>query len=303
MIECSISILTKNEGPNIGACLEAVFSQKQVGDFEVILIDSGSTDATLQIARGYPIRIEQIPAASFHHARTRNLAASLGRGKIVVNLSGDAIPVTDTWLSRMLANFSDPAVGAAYGRQIPKPGSTGERQDTFDVIYGPHKIVKDPTHRNGGGYKFYHFSDVNSAIRRSVWKATPYPEDLKMFEDLAIAKQILDAGWKIVYEPEAAVFHSHDYNALQLFKRYFDIGYTLKELEIWNAPGTRSSMLRDWRKLVSRRFTRNRVKPGDQAHSAVRQSLAKSAGLILGLNQRFLPLALKRHLSAYRAYD
>ncbi|MFZ1006125.1 MAG: glycosyltransferase family 2 protein [Candidatus Sulfotelmatobacter sp.] len=303
MIECSISILTKNEGPGIASCLEAVFSQKDVEHFEVILIDSGSTDATLEIARGYPIRIVQIPAASFHHARTRNLAASLGKGEIVVNLSQDAIPVTDTWLSHMLANFNDPSVGAAYGRQMPKPGSTGERQDTFDVIYGPHKIVKDPAHRNGGGYKFYHFSDVNSAIRRSVWEANPYPENVKIFEDLAIAKRILDAGWKIVYEPEAAVFHSHDYNTLQLFKRYFDIGYTLKELEIWSTPGTRSSMLRDWRKLVIKRFTRNRVKPLDRAHSAVGQSIAKSAGLILGINQRFLPQALKRHLSAYRAYD
>ena len=302
MLECSISILTKNEECNIGGCLSAIFSQKEVGEFEVILIDSGSTDATLQIARGYPIRIEQIPASAFHHARTRNFAASLGRGQTVVNLSGDAIPASNLWLKNLLCNFNDPAVGAVYGRQLPSPDTTAERSDTFDKIYGDSKIVKDPAHRNGLGYRFYHFSDVNSAIRRSVWEANPYPEDLKMFEDLAIAKRILDAGWKIIYEPGAAVYHSHRYNARQLFKRYFDIGYTLKELDIWDAPGTRSSLFRDLQQMLARQVARF-TKQHSNGAAALGQSFAKSAGMFLGLNQRFLPLALKRHLSSYRAFE
>jgi rhamnosyltransferase len=304
MIECSISILTKNEERNIGPCLEAVHSQKGVGAFEVVLVDSGSTDATLEIARRFPIRIEQIPAEAFHYAHTRNFAASSGKGRILVNLSGDAIPASDAWLHKMIANFSDPGVGAVYGRQLPKPGSTIERRDTFDAVYGDQKIVKDPAHRNEMGYRFYHFSCVNAAIRRSVWETTPFPENLKTFEDLGIAKRILDGGWKIVYEPEAAVFHSHHYTTVQLFKRYFDIGYTLKRLEIWDAPGTRSSMLRDLHKLLRKQLTR--IKDSGtrhRVHAAVGQDLAKSAGLLLGLNQRFLPLALKRHLSAYGVYD
>jgi len=304
MIECSISILTKNEERNIGSCLEAVYSQKNVGEFEVILVDSGSTDATVEIAKRFPIRIEQIHARDFHHARTRNFAASLGRGPILVNLSGDAIPASDVWLQNLVANFEDAGVGAAYGRQLPKPGSTTERHATFDTVYGDQRIVKDPAHRNGLGYRFYHFSDVNSAIRRSVWERIPYPENLKMFEDLAIAKQILEGGWKIVYEPEAPVFHSHHYTAVQLFKRYFDIGYALKRLEIWDAPGTRTSMSRDLRKLLSKQLTHvNGTGTRHRVDAAIGQNLAKSAGLLLGANQRFLPLALKRHLSSYKIYD
>jgi rhamnosyltransferase len=304
MIDCSISILTKNEERNIGSCLEAVFSQKFSGEFEVVLVDSGSTDATVEIARRFPIRIEQIPAEAFHHARTRNLAASLGKGRIQLNLSGDAVPASNVWLNKMMANFDDPDVGAAYGRQLPKPGSTMERCNTLDTIYGNQRLVKDPAHRNGMGYRFYHFSDVNSAIRRSVWERIPYPEDLKMFEDLAIAKQILDGGWKIVYEPEAPVFHSHHYTAAQLFKRYFDIGYALKRLNIWDAPETRSSMSRDLRGLLRKQF---RPITGTGTHrwapATMGQNLAKSAGLLLGANQRFLPLVLKRHLSSYGIYD
>jgi rhamnosyltransferase len=304
MVDCSISILTKNEGANIRGCLDGVFSQEFRGNFEIILVDSGSTDATLEIAQGYPIRIEQIRPQEFHHARTRNFAASLGRGPILINLSGDAIPASKNWLTNMTANFSDTSVGAVYGRQLPKPGSPVERSDTFDTVYGEKKMVKDPAHRNGMGYRFYHFSDVNSALRRSVWEANPYPEDLKMFEDVAIAKRVLDAGWKIVYEPEAPVYHSHHYSAKQLFKRYFDIGYTLKELEIWDAPGTRSSLVRDFRKLVAKQFKRavKNEEPKKEG-AAVGQSFAKSAGFLLGLNQRFLPLALKRHLSSYGAFE
>jgi rhamnosyltransferase len=304
MLDCSISILTKNEGPNIGPCLEAVFSQKGVGEFEVLLVDSGSTDATVKIASQFPIRIEQIRAEEFHHARTRNFAANLGTGAIIVNLSGDALPASDFWLKELLANFSDPGVGAVYGRQLPRPGSPTERQDTYDKIYGDQRIVKDPAHRNEVGYRFYHFSDVNSALRRSMWEKIPYPEDFKTFEDLAIAKRVLDAGWKIVYEPNAPVFHSHHYTSGQLVKRYFDIGYTLKQLGIWEASGTRSSLLQDLGHLLLQQLG-HRKEAGSvrRTPEAVGQSLAKSAGLLLGLNQRFLPLPLKRRLSAYRVYD
>jgi rhamnosyltransferase len=304
MVECSISILTKNEGLNIGACLEAVYSQKNVGEFEVVLVDSGSTDATVEIAGHFPVRIEQIRPEEFHHARTRNFAASLGKGAIIVNLSGDAIPASDTWLQELLANFRDPSVGAVYGRQLPKSASPTERQDTYDAIYGEQRIIKDPALPNELGYRFYHFSDVNSALRRSMWESISYPEDFKTFEDLAIAKRILDAGWKIVYEPKAPVFHSHHYSAKQLLKRYFDIGHTLKQLGIWEASGTRSSLLRGFGQLLSKQVNRSKGNgAGNGLQTTLSQNLAKSAGMLLGLNERFLPLALKRHLSSYRVYD
>jgi len=304
MLECSISILTKNEGLNIGDCLEAVFSQKFDGEFEVILVDSGSTDNTVEIAKRFPIRIEQILPKEFHHARTRNFAARLGTAPIIVNLSGDAIPASDTWLKELLANFEDPTVGAAYGRQLPRSASLTERQDTYDNIYGDQRIVKDPALPNEIGYRFYHFSDVNSALRRSIWETIPFPEEFKTYEDLAIAKRFLDAGWKIVYDPNAPVFHSHQYTAKQLLKRYFDIGYTLKELGIWQTAGIRSSLLRGFGNLLSKQAGRSKsAGTHERKLTSLSRSLAKSTGMLLGLNEHFLPLSLKRHLSSYRIYD
>jgi rhamnosyltransferase len=304
MVKTSVLILAKDEAKNIDACLKAVYSQKTADAFEVVLVDSGSTDTTLEIARRFPVRIVQIPAENFHHAQTRNFAASLANGEILAFLVADATPVSDSWLSSLIANFDDPEVGAVYGRQFPKPGSSIEREDALSALYGEQRIVKDPAHRNGLGYRFYHFSNVNAAIRRSVWEAVRFPEELRVFEDMGIAKRILENGWKIVYEPESPVFHSHNHTTLGLFKRYFDLGYTLKILNIWDMPGTRKSMLLDVSKLLTNKVKRvgdNRA--GRLAGEGVSQDVAKTVGLFLGLNQRYLPIALKRRLSAFRIFE
>lgn len=311
MLRISILLLTKNDAPSVASCLDAIYSQQSDNQypFEVIAIDSGSTDGTLDVLRRFPLQLRQIPPESFHHARTRNLAAGYARGEILVFLSQDAIPSSSKWLQSLLSNFDDPAVGAVYGRQLPKRGSSFERQDALNALYGARRIVKDPAARNDFGYLFYHFSNVNSAMRRSVWQSAQFPEHLKVFEDLGIAKRVLDAGWKIVYEPDAPVFHSHAHSTAGLFKRYFDIGYSLKLLEIWDAPGTRKSMLRDVSKLFRRKLGRMRsIQRSDRydgklLREGICQDIVKSTGLFLGLNQACLPLFLKRHLSAYGVFE
>jgi rhamnosyltransferase len=311
-VRSSILILCKNEARNIEPCLEAVFGQKGAGPFEVIVVDSGSTDGTREIAarvlaardqERYPVRLEQIPPGTFHHARTRNYAASLADGEILVYLAADAFPVSENWLRALLANFEDKMVGAVYGRHVPKAGSSFEREDALSAIYGEEKVVKEAGTQKRLGYRYYLMSTVNTAIRRDVWAETKFPEELKVFEDLGIARRILDRGWKIVYEPAAGVYHSHQHTTLGLFKRYFDIGYTFRQLGIWN-PGTKASLLQDAWRLVRRKVARlDRKGNGRKARASLNQELAKSAGMFLGLNERFLPLILKRRMSAFRVYE
>jgi rhamnosyltransferase len=303
-VEVSILLLTKNGRLDLDRLLPAVFAQAGAPPFEVIAVDSGSTDGTLELLGRFAVRLVQIAPENFHHARTRNFAASLANGQFLVFLSQDAIPASDAWLRSLISNFDDPAVGAVYGRQFPNADSSSERQDALDAIYGGKRIVKDPARCNSMGYRFYHFSDANSAIRRSVWAAERFPEEMKVFEDLGIAKRILDSGWKIVYDPKAAVFHSHAHTTGGLFKRYFDIGYTLKRLKIWDAPGTRQSMLRDgWKLLYSKCMRIGSQRTLRSAGRGLYQDLAKSAGLLLGQHENYLPLALKRRLSAFRVFE
>ncbi len=303
MPSVSILILTKNGATWIAALLQQVYAQKDITVGEVILVDSGSSDSTLETASRFPVRIEHIPAQSFHHARTRNYAAGLASGEILVFLSQDAVPASDRWLASLLSNFADSAVGAVYGRQIPKSGSSPERQHALDTLYGEKRLVKDPASGNTLGYRFYHFSDVNAALRRCAWQATGFPEEMKVFEDLGIAKRILDAGWKIVYEPMAPVFHSHQHSTIGLFRRYFDIGYTLKYLRIWNARGVGRSIFKDGKNILRKQLSRSGNHPEKTVARSIGQEIAKALGLFLGLQQRYLPLVLKKHLTAHRIYS
>jgi rhamnosyltransferase len=303
MIETSIVIPTKNGGKDIGACLEAVYSQKGTGPFEVIVIDSGSTDATLEIARRYPVRLERIPPETFHHARTRNYAAGLAKGEVLVFLSQDAIPASNTWLAALLSNFNDPGVGAVYGRQLPKAESGLERRSAFAVMYGGARIVKMPMDGVGLGHKYYHFSNANSAIRRKIWEAARFPDELKVFEDVGIAKRILDSGWSIVYEPEAPVYHSHDFPLDVLFKRYFDIGVVYQRLGIWN-DRSRASLWRDgWSAFKGKLYLLLKEARPKGTGSSLVQDVGKYVAIQFGRNERLLPRAVKKRLSLYGLFD
>lgn len=304
MIETSILIPAKDEALNIRTCLDAVFSQATSNEFEVILVDSGSTDGTPEIVSGYPVRLYRIAPEEFHHARTRNYLASLAHGTYLVYLNADAFPASPDWLNSLLSNFSDSSVGAVYGRHLPKPDCNFERQVVLATMYGEEKIVKEPSRKRELGYRYYHLSTVNAAFRKNVWESTGFPEELKIFEDVGIAKRILDSGWKIVYEPTATVYHSDNHEPIDLFKRYFDLGVIWKKLGIWDDT-TKKTLFRDGWRLLRRKLTTGDGNGGRRAarFSSLVQDTAKYAGLMLGKNERHLPLSIKRRMSGVRLFD
>lgn len=304
VFKISILIPTRNEAVNIGSCLDAVYSQVCALPFEVVVTDSGSTDETLSIARRYPARIYSVPPEClYHYGRKRNFAANLAEGDYLVYLSADAVPESCDWLETLTSNFSDPLVAAVYGRQRPRAGSTIERQLTLGSIYSHDRIVKHAALREQLGFRYYHFSMVNAAVRRDVWEKAPFPEELKVFEDVGMAKQLLDLGWKIVYDPRSVVFHSHNHTAQGLFQRYFDAGVVWQQLHIWDAS-MRASLAREgWRLLRRKLVRRGRGSSQTEVASSIFMDAAKCAGLFLGLHEQFLPMMLKRRLSAFGLYD
>jgi glycosyltransferase involved in cell wall biosynthesis len=223
----SIIILAKNEERNIERCLRKVFNQN-LKDFEVILIDSGSNDKTLQIASKFPVSTKRIKEKDFHHAITRNLGISLSKGKYIVFLTADSYPENPRWLEKLLAPFKDVQVAAAFSRQIPKSKTNPIESAFIEQTYPRIKkriSSKDLNGKDPG--KIVLLSDVSSAYRREI---ACFKDTVSLAEDQEIAVRLLKKNYCIVYAPDSIVRHSHNYSAISLLKRYVASGNSSSKL-------------------------------------------------------------------------
>jgi rhamnosyltransferase len=224
----SIVILTKNGGPLFKEVLAGLFACEGIRETETLVIDSGSTDATLEYATEYSqIRLHRIPASEFGHGKTRNLGARMTTGSIIVFLVQDATPATPDFLKRLTAPVAEDGFAATFGRQLPRPSTNQIEQIFLEHTYPNRRQVRACSDERDLGIKSIFFSNVCSAIRRDVWERIPFDESLIMSEDQLWAKQVLLAGHRISYEPAAMVFHSHNYGLKDVFKRNFDSGVSL----------------------------------------------------------------------------
>ena len=163
MIQISIIILVKNGGAYLEEVLGAVFSQRIDDEFEVVAVDSGSTDRSLEVLAGFPVRIHKIPPPVFNHGETRNLGASLSRGGYLVYLTQDALPGNEEWLRRLVAPLrEDPLVAGAYSshrprkdcplmerRQILQTELTSGKEKRINVAIGNPEYERNRTHLSG----------------------------------------------------------------------------------------------------------------------------------------------------------
>ncbi len=227
-MKASIIVLTKNAGEGWESLLQRLFSQKSNSEYEVIVIDSGSTDATVEIARRYPVRLVTIPPEECHHGRTRNLGAGLARGEILVYITQDALPLRDDWLQRLLDNFADPSVAMVCGRQIPWQHT--KPPEKFFYLYNfPDFKIRITAHDPDYYHDNLFISDVNSALRKDIWQQFRFSDKIIVAEDKELAARLLAAGWTIIYEAAAPVYHAHELSLKEAFDRFFLYGIALAQ--------------------------------------------------------------------------
>jgi rhamnosyltransferase len=211
--------------------LSAVFAQRQPYDLKVVAVDSGSSDATLEILARYPVRVIQIPPEDFNHGETRNLAAREANpdSKYLVYLSQDALPADENWLRNLIQPLEDdPAVAGTFSRHVPRPGASPSLTRQLTTVWqtgGSERLVKqmpaDPAEYERDKFFYVYFSNTSSAIRREVWEQIPFRR-LEFAEDADWADRVLRAGHKLVYSPDSIVLHSHDYRIIEQFRQNVD---------------------------------------------------------------------------------
>lgn len=214
----SIVILTKNGGSLFQSCLTTIFSQDIDLTYEVIVVDSGSTDDTLKSISKYPVRLFRIAPENFRFGPTRDYAFSQAKGQYLVTLSQDVVPANRDWLTKILAPLLADTADVVQGLTI-----TPENKHNYnrEIFFWEKKGLFYFTSEGNDFIKKYGnipLSCCSLAIKQKVWLKTGFGEVL-MNEDKALQKKLVEKNYRIVLAKDSLAFHGHNYTVKSLISR------------------------------------------------------------------------------------
>src|SRR5215211_4567453 len=269
----SVIVRARDEVRFIGRLLEDVRAQTYEPP-EIIVVDSGSTDGTLEVAERLADRVVRVAPEEFTFGRSLNVGCAAARGELLVFVSAHTYPVSNNWLANLVAPFADAAVGMVYGRQLPAPSTRlDEERDLYTNFgEGSRVSIDNPLGPN----------NANAAVRAELWREVPFDEELTGLEDLAWAQEIQALGHRVFYADNAGIVHIHEETLRQVFRRFRREGQALGQIMRYRmtpAGGVRrwtTSLARDLEYGLSRGERRRLLSvPASRA--------AEFAGLYAGL--------------------
>ncbi len=218
----SVVIRTYNEEKHLNELLTSLFRQVCVFvDIEIVVVDSGSTDGTLNIARKHGCRIVCISKTEFTFGRSLNIGCENSKGAFLVFISGHCIPTNESWLDELLKPLIDGTVSYVYGKQ--------EGRDTTKFSESRHLEKCFPHYAKLPQDGFF-CNNANAALMRRAWERYGFHEELTGLEDMYLAKQLIEAGEHIGYTPSASVYHIHDETWQQVRMRYEREAFALQRI-------------------------------------------------------------------------
>jgi rhamnosyltransferase len=291
----TLFVPTWNAGVEFPEILRSMQNQKLDRSFEILVIDSGSTDGTTEFLRREPVRLIEIPNWEFNHGLTRDRGIREARGEIVVLAAQDARPADDQWMQRLIDCFSDPRVAGVYSRQIPRSDANPfvrERMQKWGSTSTVPRVQFVANERDFNALppmeKFARasFDNVSSSVRRGVALEIPFRER-RFGEDIDWAYRALLAGYKIVYQPQSCVIHSHNNSIWYEFKRvYLDHQNLHRLFGVHMAPRARD---------VARRSVGGALR----LLNVVAHDPSLGAGSRLGWYSRAIPYSFTQSLAQY----
>jgi rhamnosyltransferase len=217
---CSIVIRAYNEQAYLGRLLDGIAHQT-IKNVQVILVDSGSTDRTVQIAKEYNAEIVSIDPQDFTFGRSLNRGVEKAKADSVVIASAHVYPVYPDWLEKLLEPFTDSKVALTYGKQRGSSSSHFSEKQIFSHWYPQDKQTEQ---------RHPFCNNANAAVRRALWVKQPYNESLPALEDLAWAKWAFEKNFRIVYVPDAEIVHVHNESSQGIYNRYRREGMAFKQI-------------------------------------------------------------------------
>jgi rhamnosyltransferase len=268
----------------------------------VLVLDSSSEDNTCQLAEYSGMEVINIPRLQFNHGRTRQLAVDiLFDAEIIIFMTQDALLANSDSIKKLIDLFSDNTIGVAYGRQLPHKNSNPIGAHARIFNYPNISNLRSFEDKSYLGIKAAFISNSFAAYRRSALiEVGGFPSDTILSEDTYVAAKMLINGWKVSYCANSTVYHSHDYSFMQEFKRYFDHG-VFHSKESWIREAFGSVEGEGMRFVISEvKYLLNHA-PWLIPSSIIR-TLLKYTGYRLGLNERKIPVFLKRKISMHKGY-
>ena len=233
-VDISVVIPTYNGGERLHNCLNAISHQQTARSVELICVDSGSPAKDVATMEQFGAQVISIRKSEFDHGLTRDLGARSANGDVLVFLNQDAIPATEDWLS----SLTEPLLAGPDYAAVQ--GAIQELPETADRFYwdscGERFYFTRESERWIARFFGIGFSTVNAAIRRDAWAEIPFGP-APIMEDKLWQRRAVERGASILYQEDAIVFHSHDYNLGELVRRCQSEGFG------WSFLGENYSLL------------------------------------------------------------
>ena len=276
----SIVIRCYNEAEHLPKLFEEL-KRQTFRDYEVVVVDSGSDDGTLDIVETEDVNLQHIAKEEFSFGPSLNIGCRAAQAEFLAFISAHCYPQDQDWLANLIDGFSDSRVAAVYGKQRGIPDSHFSERQIFKRWFPDESVTRqeDPFSNN-----------ANCAIRRSLWEQNPYDETLTGLEDVAWAQRVMRDGWWVGYRADAGVIHVHNESPSQIRNRYMREAITFQKVfpnehfNVWDVVRLSvRNVLNDWRTARRQGELIGNVWP------IVRFRLAQFAGTYEGFHTRRPP--------------